>query len=117
MNFALGNFSNFKPSRLGCFSSDYVGGSGSDYGASSFGGGGGGGALTQQILGSVALAGENIALHETNTGLVVPQVGAPVTTRAALNATAFGNVGAAPGSTWIILLIVAFLAFFAFKEL
>ena len=105
-------------------SSSYIGSSGfgssggSDYGASGLSSGGHSSSmLTSQILSSVALTGENIALHAAGTGLVVPSTSAPVTTKAALNATAFSNVQSSKLMSWLVIALVALVGLFAYKKL
>lgn len=91
-------------------SSSYVGGSGSSYGSSSSGSSGGGHALTQSILSSVALAGENVAIANASPLLNTRPQYAPLV--APTPVTSLGG-----SSSWVIILVLAVVAFFAYREL
>jgi hypothetical protein len=105
------SFAFFKPRGI-CNSSDYVGGSGSEYGGSSSGDSGGGSALTQSILSSVVLAGENVALANVNPALATPVGAAPVS-----NPYAVSQITSSSTHSWLVIAIIIVVAFFAFREL
>lgn len=92
-------------------SADYVGGSGSSYGGSSSGSSGGGAALTQSILSSVALAGENVAINSINPPLATPVPYRPVTSPTAVSSLKSAS------SSWIAIVVIAIVALFAYREL
>jgi hypothetical protein len=92
-------------------SADYVGGSGSSYGGSSSGSSGGGSALTQSILSSVALAGENVAVAATQPLLNTRPQYAPL-----VAPTPVLGLGNSTKSLWLIV-IVAIIGIFAYREL
>lgn len=92
-------------------SADYVGGSGSSYGGSSSGSSGGGSALTQSILSSVALAAENVAVSNRAPLLNTRPQYAPL-----VAPTPVLGVAGSSHSLWVIL-VIAVVAFFAYREL
>jgi hypothetical protein len=104
------DFRFFEPRGI-CHSSSFVGGSGSSYGSSSSGGGIGGSGIAGSILGSIAFAGENIALSQAQESLNTRPAYAPVNTPTVVAGLSGGS------STWIVVLIVAVIAFFAVREL
>lgn len=91
-------------------SADFVG---SSYGASSTSSGASS-ILTQSILGAVSLAGENIALNNETVGLSVPRVSAPPP---AASATIFPKITGTGSSSWLVIIIVVIIGFFAYREL
>lgn len=96
-------------------SASAIGSSGSSYGASSFSsslGGGSGSALTTSILGAVSLAGENVALFNQQAPLVTQPAHAPLTAPTSALASLSGG-----SSTWVVLFVLAIVAFFAYREL
>lgn len=93
-------------------SADFVGGSGSSYGGSTSGSSGGSHALTQSILSSVVLAGENVALANVN-----PSLATPVGARPVPNPIAVSQLNASGTKTLAIVAIIAVLGFVAFREL
>ena len=105
------DFRFFQPRGI-CNSADYVGGSGSNYGGSSSGSSGGGSALTQNILSSVVLAGENVALANVNPALATPVGARPVS-----NPYAVATIGKASAHSWIVIAVLAVVAILAFREL
>jgi hypothetical protein len=105
-------FQFFKPRGI-CNSSSFVGGSSSSVsGASSSGISGGSSALTQHILSSVPLAGEDIALGIGSPSLATPQVSAPIAAP-----TAVSSLGTTSTTTWIIVIVLIVVGIFAFKKL
>jgi hypothetical protein len=105
------DFRFFQPRGI-CNSADYVGGSGSSYGGSSSGSSGGGAALTQSILSSVVLAGENVALANVN-----PALATPVGSRPVPNPYAVSQIGKSQAHTWIVIAVVFIVGLLAFREL
>jgi hypothetical protein len=93
-------------------SSTYVGSSGSDSGASSSGRSGGDSALTQNILGSVANAGEEVGISAVNLSLQKALNQTPPS-----QPTAVAGLGSSSMTTWIIVIVVLILGVFAFREL
>jgi hypothetical protein len=93
-------------------SADYVGGSGSNYGSSSSGSAGGSHALTQSILSSVVLAGENVALANVNPALATPVGARPVS-----NPIAVSQVASAGTKSWLLIFGVIIVGVLAYREL
>lgn len=93
-------------------SADYVGSSDSFSGASSSGKSGGSSALTQSILQSVVTAGENVALANVNPALATPVGARPVS-----NPIAVSSINRSGTSSIFVVIILAVVAIFAFKEL
>jgi len=93
-------------------SADYVGGSGSSYGSSSSGSAGGSHALTQSILSSVILAGENVALANVNPSLATPVGARPVS-----NPIAVSRISNAGTKNWLLIGVLVIAGIFAYKEL
>lgn len=93
-------------------SDDYVGGSGSFYGSSSSGAAGGSHALTQSILSSVILAGENVALANVNPSLATPVGARPVS-----NPIAVSQINSSGAKSWLLIGGLVILGIVAFKEL
>jgi hypothetical protein len=93
-------------------SSDYVGGSGSSYGGSSSGSSGGGNALTQSILSSVVLAGENVALANVN-----PSLATPVGARPVPNPYAVSQIQTSSAKMWGAIAVIAVIGLVAYREL
>ena len=94
-------------------SSSFIGGnsSGSSYGSSSSGISGGSGSLTQSILGSVSLAAENVVLGGSSPSLSVADDQQPLTSFSLSGLTSGGT------TTWIIVIVLVVVGFFAFREL
>lgn len=93
-------------------SADYVGSSGSSYGSSSSGSAGGSHALTQSILSSVVLAGENVALANVNPSLATPVGARPVS-----NPIAVSQINNSGIKKWAVAAVVVLAGIFAFREL
>lgn len=93
-------------------SADYVGGSGSSYGSSSSGSAGGSHALTQSVLSSVVLAGENVALANVNPALATPVGARPVS-----NPIAVSRINQSSAKSWAIVAVVVLVGIFAFHEI
>jgi hypothetical protein len=94
-------------------SSSFVGGSSSSVsGASSSGLSGGSSALTQSILASVPTIGEDVAL-----GIASPSLAARPSATPVNSPTAVTSLPKSSATTWIVLIVVIVLGFFAFREL